>query len=64
MLKEYLKQYRYKNNLTQKEMANLLNSSQSYYSQIESGLRKPGFTFVKRLASVLKVEESFIRNLL
>ena len=64
MLKEYLKSYRYKKNITQKEMAVLLNTSQSYYSQIESGVLKPGYTFCKRLSKVLNVEEEFIKNLL
>ena len=64
MLKEYLKSYRYKKNITQKEMAVMLNTSQSYYSQIESGALKPGYTFCKRLAKVLNVEEEFIKGLL
>lgn len=64
MLKEYLKQYRIKHNLSQKQMAEKLDSSQSYYSQIETGDKKPGFTFVRKLAEVLNVSEEFIRSLL
>ena len=64
MLKEYLKQYRIKNNVTQKEMAKKLDTAQGYYSQIETGAKKPGFKFINKLASVLGVEPSFIRSLL
>lgn len=64
MLGQYLKQYRIKNNLTQKEMADLCGTDQTYYSRIETGDVKPGFIMVKRLASAVKVEESFIRGLL
>lgn len=64
MLREYLKQYRSKNNITQKQMAKLLDTNQGYYSQIESGSKKPGFYFINKLAKVLNVEPSFIRSLL
>ena len=64
MLKEYLKQYRIKNNITQKDMAKKLNTNQGYYSQIETGVRKPGFKFINKLALILNVEPSFIRSLL
>ena len=64
MLKEYLRQYRIKHNLTQVEMAKKLDTAQGYYSQIETGDKKPGFTMVRRLASVLNVSEDFIRSLL
>lgn len=64
MLKEFLKQYRLKNNLSQQQMADLLKTSQSYYSQIETGYKKPSFVIIRRLANVLNVEESFIRSLL
>lgn len=64
MLKQYLKQYRVKHNLTQEQMADKLNSSQSYYSQIESGSKKPGFNMVNKLSDVLDVTPEFIRGLL
>ena len=64
MLQEYLKQYRVKNNLTQKNMAKLLETAQGYYSEVETGRKKPSFHFIKKLAKVLNVEESFIRSLL
>ena len=64
MLTQYLKNYRTKNNLTQKQMAKLLETNQGYYSQIETGYFKPGFKFIRNLSKVLNVEESFIRSLL
>ena len=64
MLGQYLKQYRVKNNLTQTEMAEKCHTSQTYYSQIETGTKKPGFNVIRRLALALNVEESFIRDLL
>lgn len=64
MLNEYLKKYRIRNNLSQKQMALKLETDQSYYSQIECGKRKPGFVMIRRISKVLNLEESFIRNLL
>lgn len=64
MLNEYLKKYRIKNNLSQKQMANLLDTAQGYYSEIETGKKKPGFVMIRKISKVLKVEESFIRTLL
>jgi len=64
MLKEYLKQYRVKHNLTQLDMAKKLNTAQGYYSQIETGDKKPGFSMIRRLAVVLNVSEEFVRSLL
>ena len=64
MLEEYLKKFREKNNLTQEDMAKKLETTQGNYSQIETGYRKPSFAFIRKLAKVLNVEESFIRSLL
>ena len=64
MLGQYLKNYRLKNNLNQTAMAKLLNTSQSYYSQIETGYRKPSYIMIERIAELLKQEASFIRSLL
>lgn len=64
MLENYLKKYRIKNNLTQKQMAKKLNSSQSYYSQLETGSKKPGFIMINRIAKLLNLEPSFVRSLL
>ena len=52
MLKEYLKQYRLKKNLTQQQMSELLNTSQSYYSRLEKGDRKPGIQMINRIAKL------------
>ena len=64
MLKQLLKDYRFKHNLTQCQMAEKLETSQSYYCQIETGYKKPSFVFIRKLAKLLNVEESFIRSLL
>ena len=45
-------------------MAKLIKTTQSYYSQIESGAKKPGFNIVKRLSKVIGVSEEFIKSLL
>lgn len=64
MLGEFLKKYRIKNNLSQEQMASILNTSQGYYSQLETGTRKPGFIMVDRISKSLNLEPSFIRSLL
>jgi len=64
MLTEYLRKYRLRYNLTQKEMGRRLGTSQCYYSLIESGVRKPSFTLIKRLAEEVNQSEEFIRSLL
>lgn len=64
MLGNCLKEFRTKNNLTQKEMARKLRTSQPYYSTLESGAQKPGFQLVKRISRVLKIDASYIRELL
>lgn len=64
MLGKYLKDYRLSNNLTQTQMAEKLETSQSYYSQLEAGVRKPSFRTISKLAKLLNLEESFIRKLL
>ncbi|WP_369524323.1 helix-turn-helix domain-containing protein [Dubosiella newyorkensis] len=40
-----------KSNLTQTEMADKLQVSYSYYSKVESGNKKPGFSFLEKLKS-------------
>lgn len=64
MLKEYLKQYRLKKNLTQEQMSQLLNTSQSYYSRLEKGHRKPGIQMINRISKLLNQTPEFIRSLL
>lgn len=43
---------RLKSNLTQKELANKLNTKQSAISRLESGMINPTMTFLNKLASV------------
>lgn len=64
MLGMYLKKYRLDNNLTQAEMAKRLNTSQTYYSMIETEFRKPGIQMVNRIAVALNVEPSVVRKML
>lgn len=64
MLESYLKRFRLKNNLTQAQMAQKLKTSQGYYSMLETGSKKPGFSMINRIAKVLDLEPSFIRSLL
>lgn len=64
MLERYLKKYRLNNNLTQAQMAEKLETSQSYYCQLETGRKKPGFKMINRVAKLLKLDPSFIRSLL
>lgn len=64
MLEEYLKNYRIKNNLTQKQMAEKLGSSQGYYSKLENGAMKPGMNMINRIAKVLKLQPSSVVKML
>ena len=64
MFKQFLKDYRIKHNLSQLQMAELLETSQGYYSQIESGSRKPGLVIIRKLSKVIGVSEEFLRGLL
>lgn len=43
------KKLRKENRYTMKEMAKLLDVSQSYYQKIEYGIRKPSREFLRRL---------------
>ncbi len=64
MLENYLRKYRINNNLTQEQMAKKLSTSQTYYCQLETGRKKPGFTMVNRIAKLLNLEPAFVRSLL
>ncbi|WP_304427626.1 helix-turn-helix domain-containing protein [Dubosiella newyorkensis] len=46
-----LKKFRKTKDLTQTEMADKLQVSYSYYSKVESGNKKPGFSFLEKLKS-------------
>lgn len=64
MLGKCLKEYRIQNNLSQKQMAQKIGTSQSYYCQIECDKRKPSFILIKKISRVLKVNQTYIRTLL
>ena len=64
MFGEFLRNYRVKNNLTQKQMAEKCHATQAYYSQIETGRRKPGFRLIRELSTIMSVSEAFLRSLL
>ena len=49
-------EFRMKLNLTQKEMAELLGVSLSYYSKIENSLRQPSFNFIKKFKKIIEAE--------
>ena len=64
MLGEYLKKYRLQKNLTQRQMAELLEMKQCNYSLLENNKLKPGITLINRISKVLEVEPEFVRKLL
>lgn len=45
----FLKEFRKKNELSQKEMARRIKVSVSYYSKIESGYQNPSYDFMMKL---------------
>lgn len=49
-------------NLTQQELADLINIDRSYYAHIERGARRPSLMVALKIAQVLgkKVEEIFL----
>ena len=64
MLGAYLKKYRMNHNYSQKEMANKLETSQGYYSLLETGVKQPGIQMIDRIAKLLEMEPGFVRGLL
>lgn len=64
MLGQYLKKFRLTNNLSQREMAAKIGTSQSYYSRIESGVKKPGIRIINKISETLGQEPSTIRSML
>ncbi len=46
-----LKEFRESLGITQAKMADKLQVSYSYYSKVESGNKKPGFSFLEKLKS-------------
>lgn len=63
MLGEYLKKYRKKHNLSQKEMAEKLSTDQTYYSRIETNRVKPGHSMIFRISNALNISSSYISKL-
>lgn len=53
---EWLKNRRKKLGFTQSQIAELCGTKQGYYTQIESGIRKPSVRLAKKLGEVLGVE--------
>ena len=64
MLCEYLKKYRLSKNLKQAEMAKLVGMHQCDYSLLENNKLKLGINRINRIANVLGVDASAIRNML
>ena len=64
MLGSYLKNYRVKYNLTQKQMAQKLQTSQGYYCKLETERVKPGMNMLNRIANVLKLQPSSVVKML
>ena len=48
----HLKEFRFKRNLSQKEMANSLNISISFYEKVENGRRNVSMNFAKNFKKV------------
>lgn len=57
---ERLKALRQKNNLTQKELADILGVSQGAYQKWEKGKREPNFENLLKLAAVLNTTTSYL----
>lgn len=50
-----LKEYRRKNNLTQKELAEKLNISRSYLCELEHRVNAPSYDLLVRISNTLKI---------
>ncbi|MGU8484958.1 helix-turn-helix domain-containing protein [Clostridium perfringens] len=50
-----LKEYRRKNNLTQKELAEKLNISRSYLCELEHRVNTPSYHLLVRISNTLKI---------
>jgi len=59
MFNERLEKYRHEFNFNKTEMAHKLEVSDSYYSLIEGGKRKPSKNFIEKLVSVSEVPEEY-----
>lgn len=50
-----LLEYRKENNLTQQQLSELINMSQSYISEIEQGIKSPSVKTLYDISSALKI---------
>lgn len=57
---ERIKEFRKKNNLSQKDFANALGYSQAYVAEIENDKREPSRAFLKKLNSVFGLSSDFV----
>lgn len=60
MIGKHLKQYRINNGLSQYEMADLLETYQGYYCNLERDKYKPGAKMIRRIAKLLGKSETII----
>lgn len=57
--------FRKNNNLTQREMANILDITYSFYCKIERGVRKPSYNFLvkfKKSFSTASIDSIFFTS--
>lgn len=57
-----LEDYRKRAALTQEQVAEKVGTTQSYYSQIESGLRKPSIRMAEKIAQALGIKWQNVYN--
>lgn len=60
MIGKVLKQYRISHDLSQYEMADLLETYQGYYCNLERDKCKPGIVMIRRIAKLLGSDENTI----
>lgn len=59
-MKSNLKEFRMKAVLSQRELADKLELSKSYMSEIENGHKVPGLTLAYKISAILKVRVEII----
>jgi len=62
-MREWLRELRMKNSLSQKKIAQMIEISQNYYSNIENGNRRPSPQVAKRIADILGFRDEWYRLL-
>ncbi len=60
----YLKEIRYQNKYTTKQMAEILNISKPFYCQLENGLRKLSYDMAVKISKIfgLKPDDIFYKD--